>query len=143
MKKEDIQTYKVLENYDELIIDKNFRHHLFRNCIELTKDVEALFAMSYANNWWKYRDAAGFEHLFDENNNELTKDIKTMVVECHNNRYWKYMSKNGSWNIIDNNGKNITENIPYIYECIVYNDGSFDYRSSENDEFKGILNRDK
>lgn len=135
MKTEEVEKYKLLENHDELIVDKNYRYHLFRNCEELTKDKEALFATSYINNWWKYRDKSGFEHLFNADGAEMTAGIKTMVVECYKNCYWKYMSKNGSWNIIDNKGNNISSKIPYIYECIVYDNGNFDYRVSETDNF--------
>ena len=53
MNKENVEAYKVLDNGDELIIDKNLRHHLFRNCEELTKDVKAISVISYANGWWK------------------------------------------------------------------------------------------
>lgn len=119
MKSEDIKSYKVLENHDELIVDKNFRYHLYRNCEELTKNVQALKATSYSNDWWKYRDTTGFEHLFNAEGIELTKDIKTMVVECYKNNIWKYMAKNGSWNIIDSNGNNITPE-GFIEDCYIY-----------------------
>ena len=138
MKKENVETYKLLENHDELIIDKNFRYHLYRNCEELTVGKEALFATSYINNYWKFRDRQGFEHLYNDNNEELTIGIKTMVIECYKNGYWKYMAKNGSWNIIDNTGHNITPDVPYIYECIVYEDGKIDYRENKDSEFSSI-----
>lgn len=132
MNKNDIKSYRVLENNDELIIDKNYRYHLFRNCEELTKGKEAIFATSYHNDFWKYRDISGFEHMFNANDEEITKGVKTMVVECYNNGYWKYMSKNGSWNIIDNRGNNVTPNESMIYECSVYDNGDVEYSTDEH-----------
>jgi hypothetical protein len=88
MNKKDIKNYKILDNNDELIIDSLLKYHLYRNCEELTKDIEAVYATSYFNNMWKYRDINGFEHLFDSNNVELTKDIKTMFCHAYNNGYW-------------------------------------------------------
>jgi hypothetical protein len=131
----DIELYKVLDNGDELIIDKKLKHHLFRNCEELTKDITAISVTSYPNNWWKYRDTNNFEHLFNSDNIEVTTGIKTMNCHVYSNGYWKYASKNGSWNIIDTNGNNITLSIPYIYDCNVYNNGTFDYCISKDDSY--------
>lgn len=140
MDKNNIKTYKVLENYDELIVDNNYRYHLYRNCEELTANIEAIFATSYHNNWWKYRDKSGFEHLFNDNNIEVTRNIKTMMCNSCNNGYWKYMSKNGSWNIINPDGVNISEKLPYVAECIVYDDGNFDYKENMTSEWISYIN---
>ncbi len=131
-----IQEYKLLPNNDELIIDSNLRYHLFRNCDELTAGKEAIFVNSYQNDWWKYRDISGFEHLYNERNEELTNNIKTMYVECYINNYWKYMLKSGSWIIINDKGENITPNEEYIEDCTVNHDGSIEYRTSASSDFK-------
>jgi hypothetical protein len=135
MNKENIELYKVLDNGDELIIDKNLKHHLYRNCEELTKDKVAISVTSYPNNWWKFRDGNNFEHLFNDKNIEVTLGIKTMNCHVYNSGYWKYASKNGSWNIIDNNGNNLTINIPYIYDCNVYSNNTFDYCTAKNEPY--------
>ena len=138
-----MKSYKLLENYDELYIDDKHRHHLYRNCEELTKGIEAIYATSYKNDWWKYRDVYGFEHLIDNNGIEKTKDIKTMLVECYKNNYWKYMSKNGSWNIIDPSGVNLTQNISsIIYDCIVYPDGNIDIKIDKDSDNYIPLNKE-
>lgn len=135
MHNKNIELYKVLDNGDELVIDKNLRHHLYRNCEELTKGVEAISVTSYHNGWWKYRDVNNFEHLFNDNNAEVTIGIKTMNCHAYNNSIWKYASKNGSWNIIDISGNNITANIPYIYDCNVYSNGTYDYCTDKDKEY--------
>lgn len=140
MDTKNIKTYKVLENHDELIIDNNYRYHLYRNCEELTKYKEAIFATSYHNNYWKYRDISGFEHLFNENNEEITKNIKTMVVECYSNGYWKYMSKDGSWKIFNSKNEEATP-YGYIAECIVYPNGDIEYKTDKDSDEVYVLTR--
>lgn len=135
MYSKNIEVYKLLEHGDELIIDRYLKHHLYRNCEELTKGLAAVSAMSYPNGWWKYRDVNGFEHLFNADNVEVTVGIKTMNCHVYNNGYWKYASKNGSWNIIDTNGKNITSTIPYVYDCNVYNNSTFDYCTTKGEQY--------
>lgn len=141
MNETKIIRYKLLENHDELLVDDNFRYHLYRNCEELTSNIEAIFATSYHNNWWKYRDKSGFEHLINDKNIEVTKNIKTMMCNSCNNGYWKYMSKNGSWNIINPDGVNISEKIPYIADCIVYDNGNFDYKEDKTSEWISYIDR--
>ena len=135
MNTENIEAYKLLDNGDELVIDKNLKHHLYRNCEELTKNVIAISAMSYPNEWWKYRDGNNFEHLFNAKGVEMTAGIKTMNCHVYTNGYWKYAIKNGSWNIIDPNGINITSSIPYVYDCNVYNNNTFDYCTAKGEPY--------
>lgn len=127
--------YKILPNHDELVRDKNYRYHLFRDCEELTSNKEALFATSYSNNYWKYRDVNGFEHLYNSRGKELTDGIKTMIVNCYSNSYWAYTIKDGSWKVMDNNNIDITPDVTYIYELIVHPNGKIEYKTEKDGEF--------
>ena len=68
--KTKIVSYKFMPNGDELIMDENMRYHLFRNCEELTHNVSAIKAESFANDYWKYRQQlqchyqTSFDRLF-------------------------------------------------------------------------------
>lgn len=123
-------TAKVLGNGDELVIDTNFRYHLFRNEEELTKNVQALKAESYANNYWKYRDLNNFEHLFDTNGTELTADIKTMWVEAYKCNYWKYMTKEGLWHLCNSKNERLTKE-PGVFSITVFPNGDWEQKITE------------
>lgn len=125
-------SHNILPNHDELIIDKNQHFHLYRNCDELTEGVVALYATSYPNDYWKYRDSNNLEHLFTADGVELTAEIKTAWVEVFMCGHWKYMDKTGGWHIMDSNNRCISDDVPFIHECTVFSNGDWEYKQHEH-----------
>lgn len=123
-----VAEHKILPNYDELIIDDKNHYHLYRNCEELTAGVVALYATSYPNNFWKYRDCDNFEHLFTPDGVELTAETKTAWVESFICGHWKYMDKNGGWHIMNSSNKCISDDVPFIHECNIFSNGDWEYK---------------
>ena len=59
------------DNDDWKYIDLQDFEHLYRDGIELTKDLKAKQVYSYDNGRWKYEDEYGDWHKFDKNNKEI------------------------------------------------------------------------
>ena len=89
--------------------DEQHFWHLYRDGMELTKDLKANYTWSYANGDWGYEDEQGFYHLF-RNGEELTKDIKTVWVDSFENGDWMYKDLNG-FDHLFRNGVELTKGI--------------------------------
>lgn len=66
----------------KLYVDKENNARLFKNDIELTKDIIAKFAYMYDDKFWSYKDYENNIHLYN-NDVEMTKNIKTSGIMQH------------------------------------------------------------